>query len=86
MIEKIRFKYTDDITAVNQKQFEAHIRLYEGYVDKINEIDRILMNNPEREKANATFSFYRECKRGETYALNGVILHELYFVNMGGRM
>jgi len=86
MIEKIRFKYTDDITAVNQKQFEAHIRLYEGYVDKINEIDRILMNNPEREKANATFSFYRECKRGETYALNGVILHELYFENMGGRM
>lgn len=86
MIEKIRFEYTDDITVVNRRQFEVHIRLYEGYVDKINEIDRILMNNPKRERANATFSFYRECKRGETYALDGVILHELYFENIGGRM
>lgn len=86
MIEKIRFQYTDDITVINKQQFEAHIRLYEGYVDKINEIDHILANNPERDKANATFSFYRECKRGETYALNGVILHELYFENIGGKM
>lgn len=86
MIEKIRFQYTDDITVINRAQFEAHIRLYEGYVDKINQIDQILNNNPGREEANATFSFFRECKRGETYALDGVILHELYFENMGGRM
>lgn len=86
MIEKIKFEYTDDITVVNRQQFEAHIRLYEGYINKINEIDSILMNNPDRENANATFSFYRGCKRGETYALNGVILHELYFENIGGRM
>lgn len=86
MIEKIRFQYSDDITVVNRAQFEAHLRLYEGYVDKINEIDRILANNPDRGNANATFSFFRECKRGETYALDGVILHELYFENMGGRV
>ncbi|NLL00964.1 MAG: superoxide dismutase [Clostridiales bacterium] len=84
MIEKINFQYTDDITVVDRDQFEAHIRLYEGYVKKINEIDEILQNNPGREEANATFSFFRECKRGETYALDGVILHELYFENMGG--
>ena len=78
MIEKINFQYTDDITVVDRDQFEAHIRLYEGYVKKINEIDEILQNNPGREEANATFSFFRECKRGETYALDGVILHELY--------
>lgn len=86
MIKKVRFQYTDDITVINRAQFEAHIRLYEGYVVKINEIDRILMNNPDRANANATFSFFRECKRGETYALDGVILHELYFENMGGRL
>jgi len=84
MIEKMNFQYSQDITAVNREQFEAHIRLYEGYVNKINEIDAILQNNPQRREANATFSFFRECKRGETYALNGVILHELYFENMGG--
>lgn len=84
MIEKIPFRYTQDITVVNREQFEAHLRLYEGYVNKINEIDAILFGNSGRERANATFSYYRECKRGETFALNGVILHELYFENIGG--
>ena len=84
MIEGMNFEYTHDITVVNREQFEVHVRLYEGYVNKINEIDVILQNNPRREEANSTFSFFRECKRGETYALNGVILHELYFENMGG--
>lgn len=83
MIERVDFKYTDDITVINREQFEVHIRLYKGYVDKINEIDEILQNDPGRDKANATFSYFRECKRGETYALNGVILHELYFENLG---
>lgn len=84
MIERVNFQYTNEITVVSREQFEAHIRLYEGYVKKINEIDGFLQNNPGRDEANATFSFYRECKRGETFALNGVILHELYFENMGG--
>ena len=84
MIESINFQYATDIRVVNEKQFEAHIRLYKGYVDKINEIDSILENDPKRADANAIFSFFRECKRGETYALDGVILHELYFENMGG--
>lgn len=85
MIEGMNFEYTPEITVVNREQFEVHIKLYEGYVNKINEIDEILQNDPKRENANATFSFYRECKRGETYALDGVILHELYFENIGSR-
>ncbi|MDF2541643.1 MAG: hypothetical protein K0S47_1361 [Herbinix sp.] len=84
MIEKIPFHYTDDITVVNKDQYEAHLRLYEGYVKSMNTIDEQLESNPQREDANATFSYYRELKRGETYALNGIILHELYFENMGG--
>ena len=84
MIEKIPFCYTEDITAVNQRQFEVHLKLYEGYVNAINEIDEDLMDNAHRDTANATFSYFRELKRGETYALDGVILHELYFENMGG--
>jgi Fe-Mn family superoxide dismutase len=85
MIEKIPFSYTNDITVVNREQYEAHMRLYEGYVNNINKIDSILnFGNAERDQANATFSYYRELKRGETYALDGVILHELYFENIGG--
>lgn len=85
MIEKVNFTYTDDITVVNHNQFEAHLRLYEGYVNNINKIDgELAFGNAQRDQANTTFSYYRELKRGETYALNGVILHELYFENIGG--
>lgn len=95
MIKKVNFNYTKDITVINKEQFDAHIRLYEGYVNNINKIDAILFNADAekeygmtrqelQEQANTTFSIYREIKRGESYALNGVILHELYFENIGG--
>jgi Fe-Mn family superoxide dismutase len=85
MIDKVQFHYTEDITVVNQDQFEAHMRLYEGYVTNINKIDEILLRgDAQRDQANTTFSWYRELKRGETFALDGVILHELYFENIGG--
>lgn len=85
MIEKVPFTYTDDITVVNKEQFDAHMRLYEGYVTNINKIDDILQNgDAQRDQSNTTFSYYRELKRGETFALDGVILHELYFENIGG--
>lgn len=87
MIEKIQFNYSEDIKVINKEQFDAHMRLYEGYVNNMNKIDSELMwGNPQREQSNTTFSYYRELKRGETYALDGVILHELYFENIGGRM
>lgn len=85
MIDKVDFNYTDDIKVVNKEQFDAHMRLYEGYVTNINKIDEILQQgDAQRDQSNTTFSYYRELKRGETFALNGVILHELYFENIGG--
>ncbi len=85
MIEKVQFTYTDDIKVINKEQFDAHMRLYEGYVTNLNKIDAELQQgNAQRDQSNTTFSYYRELKRGETFALNGVILHELYFENIGG--
>lgn len=81
---KLDFEYTDDVTVINRQQFEAHMRLYEGYINKMNEIDKLLMTEPDLENANSTYSKFRGLKRGETYALNGVILHEYYFENIGG--
>ena len=68
---------------VTPKQFDDHITLYHGYVNKTNEITNKLATDAQRETANATASHYRGWKRGETYAINGVILHELYFQNLG---
>ena len=85
MIEKVPFTYTDNITVINKEQFDVHMRLYEGYVNSINKIDiELERGDDQKEQSNTTFSYYRELKRGETYALNGVILHELYFENIGG--
>lgn len=85
MIEMIPFTYTADITVINKEQFDVHMRLYKGYVTNINKIDEILQRgDAQRDQSNTTFSYYRELKRGETYALDGVILHELYFENIGG--
>ena len=38
MVKKLDFRY--DTSAVSEKQFNEHIKLYTGYVTKINEIDR----------------------------------------------
>lgn len=82
-LAKIDFEYSNDITVINKEQFDVHMKLYEGYIKKINEIDLLLLEGGDLEQANATYSKYRGIKRGETYALDGVILHELYFENIG---
>ncbi len=82
-LTKLEFVYSPDITVINREQFEVHMRLYEGYIKKMNEIDLLLLESGDLEQANATYSKYRGIKRGETFALNGVILHELYFQNIG---
>lgn len=80
---KLNFEYSDDVTVINREQFDVHMRLYEGYINKMNEIDGLLKANTGLEEANSTYSEFRGIKRGETFALNGVILHELYFENIG---
>lgn len=81
--KKIDFQYTPGITAINEEQFNVHMKLYEGYINKMNQIDALLLAGGDYENANATYSTYRGIKRGETFSLDGVILHELYFQNMG---
>lgn len=83
---KLNFEYSEDVTVINKEQFDAHMKLYEGYINKMNEIDSLLMDEGDLEDANSTYSEYRGIKRGETYALNGVILHEFYFENIGSDM
>ena len=59
--------------------------LYAGYVKKLNEIEERL-EKVDLSASNQIFSEFRALKAEETFALNGVILHELYFENLGGKM
>jgi Fe-Mn family superoxide dismutase len=70
------------LEGISEKQLkEHHDVLYAGYVKKWNEIQQKL-EAADRTQANATYSEFGELKREETFALNGVKLHEGYFDNM----
>ncbi len=65
-----------------EPHFEAH---YKGYVGKYNEIQERLANREEvdRSQANQNYSLFRELKVEETFNYLGIVLHELYFAQLG---
>jgi len=77
-------KYSS-LPGLSEKQLsEHHDVLYAGYVKKTNEL-RGKLATVDLTTANATYSDLRELKLEETFALNGVKLHERYFDNLGGK-
>ncbi|MBU2613664.1 superoxide dismutase [Patescibacteria group bacterium] len=63
-----------------------HDKLYAGYVAKKDEIATKLdaLMRGDLSSANATYSELRGLKDSETFATNGVYLHETYFDVLGG--
>ena len=80
----------DSLKGISAKTVEIHHdKLYAGYVKKSNDIAenlRKLRNDIISGKAegNQTYSELRGLKEGETFAVNGVYLHEWYFDVLGG--
>lgn len=72
------------IKGMTSNQLEQHYKLYAGYVKKINEIWNTSNDANNFTDSNTTYSKMRSLKLGETFALNGVKLHELYFENICG--
>lgn len=62
---------------IDKGLFEVHFRLYQGYVIEVNKLDKLLT-----EEINA-FT-YQALKRRYGWEYDGMILHELYFENLGG--
>jgi len=74
-------KYTK-LDGLSERQLkEHHDVLYVGYVKKMGEIEEKL-KTVDLSTANATYSDLRALKMEETFATNGVRLHEGYFDNM----
>ncbi|MBU5227777.1 superoxide dismutase [Clostridium senegalense] len=72
----------NSVEGISIRQLEEHYKLYVGYVNKLNEIWSVPYMDNDFTGSNPTYSKMRSLKLGETYALNGVKLHELYFENM----
>ncbi len=72
---------------ISKKAVEEHMKLYQGYVTKYNEITETLstLTDDDYTKANQTYSKIRELKVELTFAWGGIINHEIYFGHLGGK-
>ncbi len=81
--EAEKLKIVADLQGLSLKMLQNHFKLYEGYVKKTNEI-REKLESADKAEANGTYSLFGELKRQETFAVNGMKLHEVYFGHLGG--
>jgi Fe-Mn family superoxide dismutase len=60
---------------------KAHEGLYQGYLEAFNRISAEL-DSVDRSEVRSNGSTYRSLRQDETYNMNAVYLHELYFANI----
>ena len=75
------------LKGISEKTIQIHHgKLYAGYVNKSNEISEKLgvLRKSGKAEGNQIYSELRGLKLGETFAVNGVYLHENYFDILGG--
>lgn len=82
--------FSDSIYSLNgisKKTIEEHLKLYQGYVKKYNEINEKLsdLKIDDFAKANQVYSTIRELKLELSFAWGGVVNHEIYFSHLGGK-
>lgn len=86
MYKKVEAKRFDfkGIKGISKNQLQQHYKLYERYVNKTNEIWSELSSINKFSGSNTTYSLMRSLLLGQSYAVDGVKLHELYFENLCG--
>src|SRR5579884_551956 len=72
-----------ELDGISRETIEAHYKLYQGYVNKRNEILGKL-EEVDLAAANQVYSELRALKVDLTFAIGGIKNHELYFEHLGG--
>jgi Fe-Mn family superoxide dismutase len=72
-----------ELEGISRETVEAHYKLYQGYVNKRNEVLGKLAD-VDLGSANQVYSDLRSLKVDLTFALGGIKNHELYFEHLGG--
>src|SRR2546425_681699 len=72
-----------ELDGISRAAVEAHYKLYEGYVNKRNEILRKLAD-VDLAAANQVYSEIRALKVELSFAVGGIKNHEIYFEHLGG--
>ncbi len=70
---------------ISRKTIENHIKLYEGYIKKYNEINQKIthLSSQEIAESNQVYSYVRSLKTELSFAWGGIINHEIYFSHLG---
>ena len=81
--------FSKPLNGISEKTISIHHdKLYVGYVNKMKEISEKLKamadSSAVLDAANQSYSDLRALRDGETFATNGVYLHEDYFSVLGG--
>lgn len=74
--------FSFNVDLLSQDNFQNHLELYKGYINNFNKASATL-DTVNREEVNSSYSDYRCVKEAETFNMNGVYLHELFFSNVG---
>jgi superoxide dismutase, Fe-Mn family len=72
-----------ELDGISRAAVEAHYKLYEGYVNKRNEILGKLAS-VDLASANQVYSDIRALKVELSFAIGGIKNHEIYFEHLGG--
>jgi superoxide dismutase, Fe-Mn family len=72
-----------ELDGISRESVEAHFKLYEGYVNKRNEIMGKL-DELDVASANQVYSEVRALKVDLSFAIGGIKNHEIYFDHLGG--
>jgi superoxide dismutase, Fe-Mn family len=72
-----------ELDGISRETVEAHYKLYQGYVNKRNEILKKLAD-VDLSTANQVYSDIRALKVDLTFAIGGIKNHEVYFEHLGG--
>lgn len=78
--------YSTESVGISRKTHDEHLKLWQGYANKTNEIRKILADmETDPSKANQVYSQIRALKVDYTFAYEGYINHNIYFDTIGGK-
>lgn len=78
--------YTTERVGISRKTHDEHLKLWQGYANKTNEIRKALAEmEVDPAKANQIYSAIRGLKIDYSFAYEGYINHNIYFDTIGGQ-
>lgn len=78
--------FSTESAGIKRATHEAHLKLWQGYARKTNEIRKALSElTADSTKANQIYSQLRSLKVDYSFAYQGLINHNIYFDTIGGR-